>query len=98
MENFNKEENFFFLFKAFSSGVYGSQYVWVWLETLRPFWWSEGNKTKDEMMKAVVRYSFGFGDNLNVLDNATTTVSGRVSITEHGSLISPHCRYFVQIP
>lgn len=65
------------LSEAFHSGVYGPKYVWFWLETLIPHWWSDGNKTKDDMIKKAVQYSFGFGDNLNVLDNTTTTIEGR---------------------
>ena len=71
----------FFLVKAFHSGINGSQYVWLWLETYQANWWSEGDKMKDDMIKAVIQYSISFGDNLNVQDNTTTTVGGRVSKT-----------------
>jgi hypothetical protein len=31
-------------------------------------------------MKTVVQYSFGFGDNINLNDQTTTTISGHVSM------------------
>jgi hypothetical protein len=60
--------------------LYGPDKVWIWLETYPATWWHDTNATQHEIMKTVVQYSFGFGDNVNVHDNTTNTISGRVSI------------------
>ena len=77
-------QNLFELFlcsvKAYVSGMYGPENVWIWLETYPATWWHDTNTTQNEIMKTVVQYSFGFGDNINIQDNTTNTISGRVSV------------------
>ncbi|CAB4028482.1 gamma-aminobutyric acid type B receptor subunit 2-like, partial [Paramuricea clavata] len=63
--------------QAYVAGLYGPDKVWIWLETYPATWWHDTNATQHEIMKTVVRYSFGFGDNVNVHDNTTNTISGR---------------------
>ncbi|CAB3996140.1 Hypothetical predicted protein [Paramuricea clavata] len=66
--------------QAYVAGLYGPDKVWIWLETYPATWWHDTNATQHEIMKTVVRYSFGFGDNVNVHDNTTNTISGRTPL------------------
>ncbi|XP_028397789.1 gamma-aminobutyric acid type B receptor subunit 2-like [Dendronephthya gigantea] len=63
--------------QAYVSGLYSPEYVWIWLETYPATWWHDTNTTQNETVKTVVQYSFSFGDNINIQDRTTNTISGR---------------------